>query len=804
MEAEVQQQQQPQDVYIHQNHPTAAIIDDRQECEVCLTYRVGDILLDIFEPRDDSEKEMPYLVWKHVGLQFTQCARKQFICYDCWKALQEFNRFYMMVQDVHTKRAEELAAIKQEPTEELPEGQQQQQHQHHHLYQQPSSSEPVENGVNGSEYAAQHCASGAPVAMGDCHAPAPPPSSSSLATVGPGEPQNGVKEEFCQPRAGGPGEQPLNNGVMVTGADEMQTAGRAASGAGALEQPEGSGQVQRPGVPGTPSRKRKNQEMDDEILDFYKQLVCDVCVDDRTEYGTMKELNQHMRLAHGEESGRVGCPQCGKQFRTRVKLLEHKQTHDHHRHHHHHHAHPATPTVVGGETDAEKLQSAQMDQEILEFYKRIVCDVCDGAAGAGGTSTTPSTLYGTVRELNHHMRLVHGQQAGTVKCPLCEKKIRTRPKLLEHKRLHQPGTFVTEDDPSGANRAIDFGSTGGGGGGGGGGSGAELSEEQSFDVEIFDFYKPIVCEICDSERLMGSGEGGAGGGGGTVDAEYRTLRQLNQHMRTSHGQESGTIKCKLCSKKFRTRVKLIEHKEMHQNPDRFRCSVCQEVHQNLEEHMQNKHQDWAFSCEECGKRFPFKSRLTAHMGKVHQKKDIICEECNKPFTKLTIEKHKRAVHGTMLMCETCPKTFKTRASLERHMEGHNDQLLQQQQQHHHQQQQQQQQFQPQQQGSTTPAVVAASAGTGTSGAGTVSCTLCNSVLKDEYNLKTHMKRIHAEQTPSTCKTCGKTFKSKHSLYTHISNVCTTRQFPCTVCAKQFKKRTKLKQHMTADHGRSAD
>ncbi|ETN62592.1 hypothetical protein AND_005708 [Anopheles darlingi] len=803
MEAEVQQQQ-PQDVYIHHHHPTTAIIDDRQECEVCLTYRVGDILLDIFEPREDSDKETTYLVWKHVGLQFTQCARKQFICYDCWKALQEFNRFYMMVQDVHTKRAEQLATMKQEPVEESPE-EQQQQIQHH--YQQPSSAEPVENGVNGSEYVA-HCASGAPVAMADCYAP---PPSSSLATAGLSEPQNGVKEEFCQPRAGGSSELLLNNGIMATG-DEMQ-AGRAAGSAGMVELPEGSGLVQRAGpggVPGTPSRKRKNQDMDDEILDFYKQLVCDVC-DDRTEYGTMKELNQHMRLAHGEDSGRVGCPQCGKQFRTRVKLLEHKQMHDHH---------PATPTV-GGETDAEKLQSAQMDQEILEFYKRIVCDVCDGGAGNGGSST-PCTLYSTVRELNHHMRLVHGQQAGTVKCPLCEKKIRTRPKLLEHKRMHLPGTFVTEDDPSGANRPLDFGSAGsgggggvgGGGGGGGPGSGAELSEEQSFDMEIFDFYKPIVCEICDSERLMVSGEGG---GGGTVDAEYRTLRQLNQHMRTSHGQESGTIKCKLCSKKFRTRVKLIEHKEMHQNPDRFRCTVCQEVHQNLEEHMQNKHQDWAFSCEECGKRFPFKSRLTAHMGKVHQKKDIICEECNKPFTKLTIEKHKRAVHGAILMCENCPKTFKTRASLERHMEGHNgagDQLLQQQQQEQHQQQQQQQhqhqqqhpqqqQSQPQQQGSTTPMVVAASAGT-VSVAGTVSCTLCNSVLKDEYNLKTHMKRIHAEQTPSTCKTCGKTFKSKHSLYTHISNVCTTRQFPCTICAKQFKKRTKLKQHMTAAHGRSAD
>uniref|UniRef100_A0A182SX47 C2H2-type domain-containing protein n=1 Tax=Anopheles maculatus TaxID=74869 RepID=A0A182SX47_9DIPT len=518
----------------------------------------------------------------------------------------------------------------------------------------------------------------------------------------------------------------------------------------------------RPPV-GTPSRKRKNQEMDEEIIDFYK-LVCDVC-EDRVEYGTMKELNQHMKHMHGEESGRVSCPQCGKMFRTRVKLLEHKNVH--------------LRQDTTSEDDAEKLQSEQMDKEILEFYKRISCELCESSATGGtGGPQSAGTLYATVKELNHHMRLVHGQQAGTVKCPLCEKKIRTRPKLLEHKRMHQTPNVLLEEDSGKSGNA-------------GGEAGPELTEEQkqTLDREIFDFYKPIICEICEPDRAAtGQGESGpihqAPSGQGeagvvvmaaavaaTAEEEYRSLKQLNQHMRTVHGLESGTIKCQLCAKKFRSRVKLIEHKEMHQNPERFRCSVCQEVHQNLEEHMQNKHQEWEFACEECGKRFPFKNRLTAHMAKVHMKKDIICEECNKPFTKFSIEKHKKTVHGgsgEMFLCKSCPKTFKTRVSLERHMEGHN-----------------------------------AGGEQAVGSAATVICAICNSVLKGMYNLKAHMKRIHAEQTPATCSTCGKTFKSKHSLNTHTTNVCNMRQFGCTHCGKQFKKRTKLKQHMTI-HARGAD
>ncbi|XP_053674243.1 zinc finger protein 721-like [Anopheles nili] len=661
---------------------------NQKECGICLTRRTEQICFDMFMPREEDPKEMPYLIWKHVDLQFPQETGKHFICRDCSNALYEFNRFYLMVHNVHQERAATNADTVQPKLEQV-------------------GAEQEADGVN--ENGVHNTDNG--------------PAKEESPTDG------GEMQPVEWPGTNDVGEANGISGPVPIGESE------GVDGQGLPQQPvtytapnESEPESSRVKVAvGTPSRKRKNQEMDDEIIDFYK-LVCDVC-EDRTEYGTMKDLNQHMKQAHGEESGRVCCPQCGKKFRTRVKLLEHKNLH---------------VRQEMSEDDVEKVQSEQMDKDILEFYKRITCEICDTGVAADPQSTI---LYATVKELNHHMRLVHGQQAGSVKCPLCEKKIRTRPKLLEHKRMHQPNALLEEDSGKSGTAGVE--------------TGPELTEEQkqTLDREIFDFYKPIICEICDPEKVA-TGEPS----GEPNEENYRSLKQLNQHMRTAHGLESGTIKCQLCAKKFRSRVKLVEHKDMHQNPERFRCGVCQEVHQNLEEHMQNKHQEWEFACEECGKRFPFKNRLTAHMAKVHMKKDIICEECNKPFTKFSIEKHKKTVHGAMFVCENCPKTFKTRVSLERHMEAHNGE-------------------QP--------------------GSATVSCTLCNSVLKDEYNLKAHMKRIHAEQTPATCSTCGKTFKSKHSLNTHVANVCNTRQFSCTLCGKQFKKRTKLKQHMTI-HARSAD
>ncbi|XP_050073092.1 zinc finger protein 208-like [Anopheles maculipalpis] len=279
-------------------------------------------------------------------------------------------------------------------------------------------------------------------------------------------------------------------------------------------------------------------------------------------------------------------------------------------------------------------------------------------------------------------------------------------------------------------------------------------KELKVDTEILEFYKRLVCEVCDAERMLA----------GKPSIEYGNLRELNKHMRKAHDQAVATmIKCPLCDKKFRYRGKMIEHRDMHLYPERFRCVVCQEVHQNMAEHMKNKHQERTYCCDECGKRFPFKARLTAHVKKMHTTKDVVCDQCQKSFSKYTIEDHKRAVHESKFICEHCPRTFKSRFSLEQHMEEHVQGLRK-----------------------STAAT----------------CDKCGVVLRDKYTLQSHIKRMHTEHAPVSCVSCGKVFKSKQNLNAHLANVCTERSFPCPICEKQFKKKIKLKEHMTT-HTKSA-
>ncbi|XP_050098531.1 zinc finger protein 317-like [Anopheles aquasalis] len=271
------------------------------------------------------------------------------------------------------------------------------------------------------------------------------------------------------------------------------------------------------------------------------------------------------------------------------------------------------------------------------------------------------------------------------------------------------------------------------------------------DTEILEFYGRIVCEICDPQRLER----------GETAIEYDTLTQLNRHVRSEHNQAHGTLRCPICEKRYRTRVQLLQHKEMHLHPDRYRCEICFEVHQNMAEHRKAKHGDRAYNCEKCNKRFVSPGRLAIHARKAHAVRDVTCDRCNKPFSKYTIDDHRRNVHEASFICEYCPKTFKSRFWLKSHLVEHGV-------------------------GDTPPTAV--------------KCTICGTVVKNKYILVSHMRRVHSDQPAVSCGTCGKTFKSQHNLNGHLQNVCTDRAFPCAVCGKVFKKRIKLNEHMTTHTG----
>ncbi|KFB51735.1 AGAP007513-PA-like protein [Anopheles sinensis] len=306
-------------------------------------------------------------------------------------------------------------------------------------------------------------------------------------------------------------------------------------------------------------------------------------------------------------------------------------------------------------------------------------------------------------------------------------------------------------------------------------AGGRVSVHPDEDKAILQFYKRIVCEVCDNQRMIV----------GEPVMEFLTWGALLRHTKEVHGHYKIFVQCPVCEMKLRTKVTLWQHMDMHTNPDKYRCEVCSEVHQNMKEHMQNKHEERQFSCDLCGSKFPFKKRLVVHMKKMHAEKDVRCDQCDKSFvsfrllieeegtiwetnlrsflsssfTKYTIEDHRRSVHMARFVCEHCPKTFKIRFRLQKHMQEHDKSLR-----------------------------------TSTS----VPCPTCGQVMGDKYILRQHIRHMHAERQAVDCETCGKTFKNKRNLTVHLANVCMkpAQIHTCTICDKQFRHKNKLKDHMS--------
>lgn len=68
---------------------------------------------------------------------------------------------------------------------------------------------------------------------------------------------------------------------------------------------------------------------------------------------------------------------------------------------------------------------------------------------------------------------------------------------------------------------------------------------------------------------------------------------------------------------------------------------------------------------------------------------------------------------------------------------------------------------------------------------------CESWLKDEDNLKQHLRRFH-NQSKYECPECGRICKNKHSLTCHLRNTHSTQTFTCEECQKSFKSALSLK------------
>ncbi|XP_077345533.1 uncharacterized protein LOC143989320 [Lithobates pipiens] len=166
----------------------------------------------------------------------------------------------------------------------------------------------------------------------------------------------------------------------------------------------------------------------------------------------------------------------------------------------------------------------------------------------------------------------------------------------------------------------------------------------------------------------------------------------------------------------------------------------------------------SFSCTECGKCFPCKSKLKRHIGSHTGEKPYSCPECRKCFAvKYNLYRHQRSHMGEKpFSCPECGKCFSLKYNLSTHQRSHTEEKP-------------------------------------------YSCPECGKSFSEKASLSTH-QRSHTREKPYSCPECGKSFSQKSHLYTHQRSHTGEKPFSCPECGKSFSEKSNLSKHQRTHTG----
>ncbi|KAM4650994.1 zinc finger protein 574-like isoform 2-T5 [Discoglossus pictus] len=159
----------------------------------------------------------------------------------------------------------------------------------------------------------------------------------------------------------------------------------------------------------------------------------------------------------------------------------------------------------------------------------------------------------------------------------------------------------------------------------------------------------------------------------TCSKKLNSKASLNRHMLVHDGQQP--YKCQICGKCFSSQSGVSRHQQRHSGIRPYKCGVCGKVFaasSSLLLHHRIHTGERPFPCPDCGKAFRQATHLREHRRLHTGERPYRCNECGMTFIQSTHLAAHRHIHTGVqpYSCTDCGKTFKTRSNLRSHRKTH--------------------------------------------------------------------------------------------------------------------------------------
>ncbi|KAM7350078.1 uncharacterized protein ACRADG_008758 [Cochliomyia hominivorax] len=298
-----------------------------------------------------------------------------------------------------------------------------------------------------------------------------------------------------------------------------------------------------------------------------------------------------------------------------------------------------------------------------------------------------------------------------------------------------------------------------------------LEKARESDAFIRQWKSELECDICEETAS--------------------NFDQLRIHFKEKHNTKCY-IKC--CERKFFRRYLLVNHIQLHINPETHKCEICGKVSankNNLKLHKRLMHEEnEKLECYICHKLFTQKITLQQHLlTHVTGDKNFVCQECGKAYVlEVKLKSHIKTVHNVDRVCDQCGKTIHGIQSFKKHLMQHA--------------------------GIPKPKFPCDECGVELDsrvgvkrhkaayhhdGSTVYVCSICGKVAANEYALLKHKRYVHEVERKHKCTYCEKAFKWPKDLVEHIATHTGQDLYQCPHCPQTFKIRANMHHHRKKAH-----